>query len=249
MKTMHVLGTPLAVTTYPEMAEHLRVLASQPKASVVDFSNSHIVTMRRTDPGFRALTEGFDLFVPDGMPLIWCLNSQGAGLSDRVYGPAFMQHALLTGSPELTHYFLGGSEECVGKLKEKFLAMNPRLKLVGVRNGYFGRVDEAEIVREIKALSPDCIWVGLGTPKQQEWIERNRGAIRRGVLLAVGFAFDVNAGTKSDAPAWMQRRGLTWLFRLCSEPRRLAWRYVKFNALFLFYLVWDGVRGRAWKAA
>lgn len=68
------------------------------------------------------------------------------------------------------------------------------------------------------------------------------------MLLAVGFAFDVNAGTKTDAPAWMQRRGLTWLYRLCAEPRRLAGRYVKFNGLFLWYLLWDGVRGRAWKA-
>lgn len=245
---MHVLGTPLLVTTYAEATALLARLAGEARTRVVDFTNVHIVAARRLDAGFRTVTAGFDYFIPDGMPLIWCLNWQGAGLRDRVYGPTFMRHALLHGSPALTHYFLGGNEECVGRLRKVFLELNPALKIVGARNGYFGREAEAEIVREINALSPDCIWVGLGTPKQQEWIERNRAALRRGVLLAVGFAFDVNAGTKTDAPAWMQRRGLTWLYRLCAEPRRLAGRYVKFNGLFLWYLLWDGVRGRAWKA-
>ena len=248
MKILHVLGTPLVVTTYAEWTEQLGRLAGSARTTVVDFTNTHIVTMRRHDAGFRELTRGVDFFVPDGMPLIWCLNFQGAGLRDRVYGPTFMRHALVLGAPLLTHYFLGGSEECVGRLRESFLAGNPAAKIVGVRNGYFGREDEAGIVREINALSPDCIWVGLGTPKQQEWIARNRAAIGRGVLLAVGFAFDVNAGTKPDAPAWMQRWGLTWWYRLCAEPRRLAGRYAKYNGLLLFYLLLDGVRGRAWKA-
>lgn len=248
MKIMHVLGTPLLVTTYAEATRELERLAGESRARVIDFTNVHIVTMRRHDPEFRRLTGAVDYFIPDGMPLIWCLNAQGAGLRDRVYGPTFMRHALLHGAPGLTHYFLGGSEECVGRLQQTFRALNPGLKIVGVRNGYFGREEEAAIVREINELAPDCIWVGLGTPKQQEWIERNRPAIRRGVLLAVGFAFDVNAGTKADAPGWMQRRGLTWLFRLCAEPRRLAGRYLKYNGLFLWYLLCDGLRGRAWKA-
>ena len=102
-------------------------------------------------------------------------------------------------------------------------------------------------MEEINRLSPDFIWVGLGTPKQQEWISRNRPMLKRGVLLAVGFAFDVNAGTKRDAPPWMQRTGTTWLFRLVQEPRRLAPRYLRYNSLFVFYLLWDGLRGHAWR--
>ena len=98
---------------------------------------------------------------------------------------------------------------------------------------------------EINHLSPDFIWVGLGTPKQQDWIHRNKQHIKRGVVLAVGFAFDVNAGTKPDAPAWMQRLGLTWVYRMASEPRRLVSRYIRYNTLFLWYLLWDGVRGKA----
>ena len=90
---------------------------------------------------------------------------------------------------------------------------------------------------EINRLSPDFIWVGFGTPKQQAWVKRHKHLLRRGVILTVGFAFDVNAGMKPDAPGWMQRLGLTWVFRLASEPRRLAPRYLRYNFLFLWYLL------------
>jgi N-acetylglucosaminyldiphosphoundecaprenol N-acetyl-beta-D-mannosaminyltransferase len=108
-----------------------------------------------------------------------------------------------------------------------------------------GTADET-VIEEINRLSPDFIWVGFGTPKQQAWVKRYKPRLRRGVILTVGFAFDVNAGMKPDAPPWMQRLGLTWIYRLASEPRRLASRYVRYNTLFLFYLLWDGLRGRAW---
>jgi N-acetylglucosaminyldiphosphoundecaprenol N-acetyl-beta-D-mannosaminyltransferase len=106
---------------------------------------------------------------------------------------------------------------------------------------------DEQITAELNRLSPDFIWLCFGAPKQQTWMMRHKPMIRRGVMMTVGFAFDVNAGTKPDAPVWMQRSGLTWLFRICSEPRRLGPRYVKYNFLFLWYLVWDGLRGRLFK--
>ncbi len=111
-------------------------------------------------------------------------------------------------------------------------------------DGYFSAAEEESILDEIKRLDPDFIWVGLGTPKQQDWIYRYKSRLQRGVIFAVGFAFDVNAGTKKDAPAWMQRLGLTWLFRIVSEPRRLLGRYLKYNTLFLFYLARDTIFAR-----
>jgi len=157
-----------------------------------------------------------------------------------------MRQCLLSSPASLTHYFLGGSQDCLRRLKERLSRQNPSLRIVGARDGYFEDLQEAEIVDEINRLSPDFIWVGLGTPKQQVWIDRYKSRISRGVLLAVGFAFDVNAGTKPDAPPWMQRMGLTWVFRLLSEPRRLGPRYLRYNLLFLSYLIWDGLLGRAW---
>ncbi len=240
------LGTPLLITSYSELTEGLQTLARDSRPVAVDFSNTQIVTLRRHEAGFREVTSRFDYFIPDGMPLIWCLNAQGAGLRDRVYGPTFMRYCIQHSPAPWTHYLLGGSEECLGRLRARVTRDNPSVQIVGAHHGYFNPENEGEILEDIARLSPDFIWVGLGTPKQQAWIHKHKPLISHGVILAVGFAFDVNAGTKPDAPRWMQRWGLTWLFRLASEPRRLGPRYLRWNGLFLFYLFWDGLRARAW---
>jgi len=240
-----VLGTRLQATSYEAWIHRCQELARQNQPVVVDFSNTHIVTLRRHDPRFREMTSRVDYFIPDGMPLIWCLNRQGAGLRDRVYGPTFMNRCVSSSPRQFTHYFLGGSETCLAKLKEVFGRQNPNLNLVGARTGYFKPDEEERIISDIKTAAPDFLWVGLGTPKQQDWAYRNKHRLPRGVILLVGFAFDANAGTKKDAPRWMQRYGLTWLARMASEPRRLIARYAKYNSLFLWYLFWDGLRGRA----
>jgi len=236
-----VLGTPLAATTYAGLGTHLLERCRQPFPYAVDFSNTQIVTMRRHDATFRRLTSCMDLFLPDGMPLVWCMNWQGADLCDRVYGPTFTRQFLASAPPNTTHYLVGGSEECGRKFQERMLELNPDLRFVGGFHGGCspGGVLEADdqVLAEIQRLRPDFIWVGLGTPKQYGWIARIKPKLDRAVVLAVGFAFDVNAGTKPDAPAWMQKRGLTWLYRMLSEPRRLAGRYLKWNSLFIVYLL------------
>jgi N-acetylglucosaminyldiphosphoundecaprenol N-acetyl-beta-D-mannosaminyltransferase len=189
------------------------------------------------------------------MPLIWCLRLAGARLRDRVYGPAFMRQFLAGVPPDFTHYLLGGSEACGAQLRNVFSKLNPGIRFIGSFHGKCaadGRLEGAadeQVIEEINRLSPDFIWVGFGTPKQQAWLKRCKPRLLRGVVLTVGFAFDVNAGIKPDAPLWMQRLGLTWVYRLASEPRRLASRYLRYNSLFLFYLLWDGLRGRAWGKA
>lgn len=245
----YVLGTPLQQTTYTDLTAELQDLSRQPQPFAVDFTNTHIVTMRRHDPRFRELTSRFDYFIPDATPLIWCLKLQGAKIGERVYGPTFMRECVLNTPVTLTHYFLGGSEECVQQLRMSFVSGNPSVKIIGARSGFFKENQQSEIVEEINRLSPDFVWVGLGTPRQQSWIHRHKHTIKRGIVLAVGFAFDVNAGMKKDSPVWMQKLGLGWLYRLCSEPLRLGPRYLKYNVLFLFYLLWDGLHGRAWKSA
>jgi len=233
MTTLQVLGTPLLVTDYDRLANECLDRARLPSAFALDFANTQIVTLRRHETAFRELTSTYDGFPPDGMPLIWCLNRAGARLRDRVYGPIFMRRFLARVPGEFTHYLLGGSEACGEKLREVFLRQNPGLKFVGAFHGKChpdGSLEgaaEQEVLSEINRLSPDFIWVGLGTPKQQAWVKRHKNLVRRGVILTVGFSFDVNAGLKPDAPAGMQRLGLTWVYRLFSEPRRLDARYLR----------------------
>lgn len=253
MTAYHVLGTPLLLTDYRGLGEQCQQWAREDRCVALDFANTQIVTMRRHEPEFRQLTGAYDAFPPDGMPLVWCLNRAGANLRDRVYGPTFMRQFLATAPGESTHYLLGGSAECGARLRDTFMRINSGLRFVGAFHGKCqpdGQMEsDTEVVAEINRLSPNFIWVGFGTPKQQAWVRRYKPLIRRGVILTVGFAFDVNAGMKPDAPGWMQRIGLTWIYRLCSEPRRLGWRYLRYNSLFLWYLFQDGLRGRAWGQA
>lgn len=247
-----VLGTRLLVTTYDDLGALCRQWAGEPRVRALDFANTQTVTMCRCEPEFRAAAAALDHLAPDGMPLVWCLNRAGAGLRDRVYGPAFMRHFLNSVPGGFTHYLLGGTAECGARLREVFTRANPAARFVG---GYHGRcdtdgrlepADEARVLDELNTLQPDFIWVGFGTPKQQTWVRRYRARLRRGVILTVGYGFDVNANLKPDQPLWMQRLCLGWLFRLGSEPRRLLGRYLKYNSLFLACLIWDGARGRAW---
>lgn len=247
--TQVLLGTPLLVTDYAALIAECSRRAACPGVTAIEFANTQIVAMRRADAAFRRLTAAYDFFVPDGMPLIWCLNAKGAGLADRVYGPTFMRECLQSPLSPPRHYLLGGSAELGRRLREVIRAWNPASKVVGSFHGQFAldgslpSGDEAALVEEINRLSPDFLWVGLGTPKQQAWIHRHKAQLRRGVIFGVGFGFDVNAGMKRDAPSWMQRLGLTWIFRLLSEPRRLAGRYLKYNTLFLYYLGRDALLG------
>ena len=243
-----VLGTSLMETTYEDLSTVLlEVGSSGGGVLAVDFANTHVVTMRRHDPKFMNLTACIDLIAPDGMPLVWAMNAKGANLEDRVYGPTFTRRFLATCPADKTHYLVGGSEECGRKFREQMLAMNSSLNFVG---GYHGRCsadgeldDQKKVTAEILEKRPDFIWVGLGTPKQYAWIHRIKPQLDHGVLLAVGFAFDVNAGMKPDAPAWMQRLGLTWIHRMASEPGRLAGRYLKWNTLFIRYWIAEFVAG------
>lgn len=243
LPAISILSTPLRVTDYASLAAFLLALAANPRrqATVVDFTNTHIVTLRRHDAEFFKTTDDVDYFIPDGMPLIWLMNAKGAKLTDRIYGPTFMNHALAVSPAHTRHYFLGGSQDCLNRLITAALKLNPHLTIAGSHHGYFPPADNEQVRTAINATKPDFLWVGLGTPRQQEWIHENHAILQSRIVLAVGFAFDVIAGTKKDAPAVLQRLGLTWLFRLLSEPTRLGPRYVKFNALFLWYLLQDQV--------
>ncbi len=255
MKTLNVLGVSLRVSDYDALAAQCLDWARAPRVTTLEFVNTHIVTMHRHDPVFRETMGVYDHLLPDGMPLVWCLNRAGAELRDRVYGPTFMRKFLEASPANMTHYLLGGSAECGAQLQRIFAQRNPGVKFVGAFHGRClpdGTLEgeaELQVIEELNRLAPDFIWVGFGTPKQQAWAKRHQHLLKRGVVLTVGFAFDANAGLKPDAPAWMQRAGLTWLYRMVTEPRRLGPRYVKWNSLFLWYLFWDGLHGRAWGQA
>jgi len=237
-----VLGTALAITGYSAAATLCAAWATESAGRVyaVAAANTHVVTLGRHDPAFRAVLDRFELIVPDGMPLVWVMNRSGAGLRDRVYGPTLMLHVLK--QPGLRHFLLGGSEELLSVLGEKLRGQFPGIVIAGSYSPPFGSWSDEEnqrIFQRIAESGANCIWVGLGCPKQERWIAEHKTKLPPGVYFAIGAAFAFHAGLVRQAPLWIQGIGMEWLFRLLAEPRRLWKRYVVYNALFLWYLFTD----------
>lgn len=197
----------------------------------------HGVMESQRDPELRAIHNASGLTTPDGMPMVWAGRWAGAAGMARVYGPDLMLAVLEVAARRgWGSYLYGGApgtpERLAATLQERF----PGLRVVGTHSPPFRPLTAAEdeaICAEIEAAQPDLVWVGLSTPKQERWMAAHRERLSAPVLLGVGAAFDLHAGLVPQAPAWMQRNGLEWLFRLRQEPRRLWRRYLRNNPLFV----------------
>lgn len=245
LKTAYVLDSPIAMTTYAEAVQYvLDQVRTGTRVLAVEAANVHVVTLARTDSEFAESMRKFDLLLPDGMPLVWTLNRAGARLTDRVYGPTFMLKCLEATEhlPDIRHYLLGGTPEMLQSLELRLKTLYPSLNIAGSYSPPFGdwpSSEDAAIRERIRASGANYIWVGLGCPKQEHWIARNKADLIPGAYFAIGAAFAFHAGKVRQAPSWMQKLGLEWLFRLLAEPRRLFRRYVVFNSLFLYHSARD----------
>ena len=245
-----ILGTRVACATYDSALEKIQALARQPRPSAVCPANTHILAEARHDPDFARVLAKFDLLLPDGMPVVWALNFRGARLPDRVYGPYLMRHTLRQTPRPWRHFFFGDTEDCLAELRVVATQLQPDIEICGAISPPFRPLtdaDESSFAEVINRSRPDFVWVALPGVRMERWIIDNQARYRRGVFLAVGDAFSLLSGRRQFSPAWMQQMGLTWLYRLCSEPQRLGPRYVRYNSLFLSYLLWDGLRGRAFE--
>jgi len=201
----------------------------------------HGVMESQRDREIRHIHNHAGLVTPDGMPLVWLCRLKGHAHVERVYGPDLMlalcEHSLHQG---YRHYFYGGVDGVPELLAQRLRQRFPGLQIVGTISPPFRPLTEEEdieIVKEINQKSPHVIWVGLSTPKQEYWMASHIGKINAPVLIGVGAAFDFLAGIKKQAPRWMQRSGLEWLFRLGMEPRRLWRRYLINAPIFIVFIL------------
>ncbi|MCP5531740.1 MAG: WecB/TagA/CpsF family glycosyltransferase [Akkermansiaceae bacterium] len=248
MRTVPVIGLPLAATTYQgAVGWILEHAASADRALAVEAANTHVAALARHDAEFGGTMERFDLIVPDGMPLVWAINRRLAEpdkLTDRVYGPTLMLETLKAtdGRPEFRHFLLGGKESTLGKLHSVFSEKFPGAAIADTYSPPFGEWPDDEFERiceRIRSSGANLIWVGLGCPKQEHWIARHKDHLPPGVYFGIGAAFAFHAGEVRQAPATLQRLGLEWAYRIAMEPRRLFKRYFTYNSLFLYHLVRD----------
>lgn len=236
--TREILDIPIAMTDYAQTMDVMDGMIARRERGYVVCAAVHVVTVAQQDPETREALLGSTLTVPDGMPLVWAANMLGENLEDRVYGPELMERYNERCRDRGHRVWLYGGRD-QGSLAQLALNMhkvNPGMKIVGGYSPPFRpltETEEDEIARRINADRPDVIWVGIGQPKQEKWILRMRDRIDAPVMCSVGAAFDFLAGRISQAPPWMQKRGLEWTYRIAQEPRRLLPRYLDHNPRFL----------------
>lgn len=237
-------GVPFRVAPLPAAIEAVVASAGQVRDQgtgvAVHFANAYTVALADDDAAYGALfsAPGSVTFT-DGMPVAWIGRRQhpeAAAVWDRVYGPDVMAGVLAASSESgPRHYLLGGSPQTLALLRSAISERWPQALIVGAESPPFRPltdVEQAEVSGRIDASGADIVWVGLGTPKQ-DWEVARVAAASPVVAMAVGAAFDFLAGAKPQAPAWVQRSGLEWGYRLASEPRRLGRRYLWGNPRFL----------------
>jgi N-acetylglucosaminyldiphosphoundecaprenol N-acetyl-beta-D-mannosaminyltransferase len=252
MHRIPVIGLPVAATTYAGAVEWiLKHAATAERPYAVEAANTHVAALARHDPEFNESMRRFDLVVPDGMPLVWALNTRlpaAQKLTDRVYGPTLMLETLAAtrNRGEFRHFLLGGSQSTLDKLADSFASRFPGTAIAGMHSPPFGEwpADEFDkVCQMIRASGANLIWVGLGCPKQEHWIARHKDRLPPGVYFGIGAAFAFHAGEVRQSPPALQRLGLEWAYRLAMEPRRLFKRYFTYNSLFLYHLLRDHMRG------
>ena len=238
MQYCNLFGVRYAATNYEEATSLIiqKAMAERPGHFGVTALAVHGLMEAYNDASLQQQINQINLIVPDGQPVRWALNHFfDAGLTDRVYGPTLTLHVLAAAETKgLPVFFYGSKQSTLDKLTANLKLKYPALKIAGVQADRFreSTEEEKQLDRQtIIASGAKLVFVGRGCPRQEKWVAENIAHLPS-VLLAVGAAFDFHAGTVSQAPAWMQRNGLEWLYRLVQEPRRLWKRYLITNTQF-----------------
>ena len=240
-----LLGIPISVMSLPEVVTAVAYGATE-TGGYVGVCNVHSLITASRDDELRHALEGGLINTADGMPLVWALRLLGYRSTTRVYGQALME-ALLASRRIRRHYLVGSTDDVQRRLLTRLRDHYPNAEVVGRWVPPFtGAVPELpdQIRSDIAKTHPQVVWVGLGCPRQEKWMLRYWQQLAPAVLIGVGAAFDFLAGIRAQAPGWMRRSGLEWLFRLASEPRRLAWRYLSTNPVFIWRMAGQILRER-----
>lgn len=249
VEQISVLDVPLALTDYERALDWIDAAVAAGAREYVCVAAVHTVMESRDDEALRSAVDRAAFTVPDGQPLAWALRALGHDIDTRVYGPELMARACAraAGSGQ-RHYLYGGRDQsALFRLTLRLRQRFPGLRIVGGYSPPFRDLSEAEldaIAADINRARPDVVWVGIGVPKQEKWMAAMRDRLDAPVLVGVGAAFDFHAGLVPQAPPWMQRNGLEWLFRLKQEPRRLWKRYARHNPRFVAGFARQWVRER-----
>ena len=228
----------LSAQTMSQACERVEIWIERGEKKYVNICTADTVVHCHDQPVLAKIIMNSGMATTDGMPLVWLARRFGFSFAERVYGPDLMLALCsLSESKGYRHFFYGATDDVLDRLKMNLLNQFPKLVIAGMYSPPFRLLEKQEkdeVVEKINVSGADIIWCGLGTPKQDYWVSEFRPLLEGSVILAVGAGFNFHAGSVRQAPRWMMKSGLEWLFRLIVEPRRLWRRYLIGNPRFLF---------------
>lgn len=246
-----ILGVPVSATSPAWVDDRVRHLVVNRELGYICVFAVDSILQCLDHPDFLGIAEKADMVLPDGMPLVRLGRARGLAV-ERCYGPDLMARMCRDGVRNgFRHFFYGGTPDMLDQLRTRLEEEYPGIVIAGMMAPPFRELtagEEQQVAEEINTASPDIVWVGLGTLKQERWMARMRSRLQPPLLIGVGAAFPFHAGVVPQAPRWMMACALEWLFRLWAEPRRLWRRYLLGNPRFVWLLARDGL-GRAWGRA
>lgn len=231
-----ILGVLVNATSYGDACDRISTWAKTKRSCYIVAANVHVVMTAYWNRAYRQILQQAALVTPDGMPLVWGLRRLGMAHQSRVYGPDLMLAWCDRAAKErLPIYLYGGTKAMVQRLAQNLQQQFPALIIAGTHAPPFRPLTPAEDVADSQRIAQSgaaVVFVGLGCPKQEQWMARQQGQLNA-VMIGVGAAFSFHSGAVSQAPRWMMAWGLEWVYRLWQEPRRLWRRYVLNNTAFL----------------
>ncbi len=233
----NIIGTDILVTNMAKTVELIEKNIEKLRGKYICVGNVHTTVMAHDDANYHTVQKEAAFVLPDGKPLSVYSQKHGFTEAERVTGPDLMLE-LFKRENGLKHYFYGSTQETLDMLREKLKEQYPNLKIAGMVSPPFHELSEeedAEAVRAINESGADVIWVGLGAPKQENWMYAHKDKVN-GVMIGVGAGFDYHAGNIKRAPMWMQKMSLEWLYRLLQDPKRLFKRYLVTNTRYLYLI-------------
>lgn len=233
-----VLGVRISAIEMSDVGPAVEQWLQEDQQQYVCVTGVHGVMESQQDPELREIHNRSGLTVPDGVPMVWAGRYAGMTGMERVYGPDMMLEVCARAADAgWSSFFYGGGDGLADLVARRMTERFPGFRVVGTHTPPFRPLtdeEEEEVVEMIRQSGADLVWVGLSTPKQERWMSRMIDRLQSPVVLfGVGAAFDVNADLQRDAPQWMRRAGLHWLYRLFQDPRRLWRRYLTNNPTFI----------------
>jgi N-acetylglucosaminyldiphosphoundecaprenol N-acetyl-beta-D-mannosaminyltransferase len=234
----NILGVKVSAIDMPMALTCITTWIQSRQPHYVCVTPAHSVMECYDHPDLRAIYNRSGLTTPDGMAIVWLMRAKGFRFVDRVYGPDLMLEVCRNGLAKgYRHYFYGAAPGIAEKLALRLQERFPGLQVAGIESPPFRQLtpaEDQEMLERIRAARPDVLWVGIGSPRQERWMSDYVLRLDVPALVGVGAAFDFLSGNKPQAPRWVQRSGLEWLFRLASEPRRLWKRYILGYPVFIW---------------